>query len=290
MEVTRPLSPKNIGEYYFSAPTSPSHLSRFYNKNSDALFASGNDTGGYGLSSTVPFDWEEKPGTPKSPGRSNIKGDDFAFDMSRNYETAPLSAEELFDGGLIKPLKPPPWLHQSPAARSRQNPGASPRKSISPTRKVIHGALFSQRLNNIKARSLSPIRGRQFSSEDKEGEEVKRNPSASAPGKCNKKWRLKDFFLFRSASEGHAVNKYLKKKYMAALRRTKLRGDRELGVRCRFEDQGTGVGSRAALHGESGRFGGSKEENVHAIQEGDSGSGCNQPDRQLTRQWFRFFS
>ncbi|KAL6504651.1 hypothetical protein OROHE_023409 [Orobanche hederae] len=260
MEVSRPLSPKNIGEYCFSAPTSPSHLSRFYNKNSDDLFAAANDTGGYGLSSTVPFDWEEKPGTPKSPVRSNIEGDDFdfAFEVSRNYETAPLSAEELFDGGLIKPLKPPPCLHFPPAARSRQNLGASPRKSISSTRKVIHGALlFSPRLKNIKARSLSPIRGRQFSSEDKEGEEVKRNLSAPAPGKCNKKWRLKDFFLFRSASEGHAANKDPLKKYTESS---------ESGVR--FEDHGTGVGSRA----------------------GDSGSTCIQPDRQLTRQWFRFFS
>ncbi|KAL6521945.1 hypothetical protein OROMI_031822 [Orobanche minor] len=270
MEVSRPLSPKNIGEYYISAPTSPSHLSQFYNKNSDDLFAAGNDTGGYGLSSTVPFDWEEKPGTPKSPVRSNIEGDvfDFAFDVSRNYETAHLSAEELFDGGLIKPLKPPPCLHFPPAARSRQNVGASQRKSISPTRKVIHGALFSPRLKNIKARSLSPIRGRQFSSEDKEGEEVKRNLSAPAPGKCNKKWRLKDFFLFRSASEGHAANKDLLKKYTAALRKTSFGATDSSESGVRFEDNGTGVGSRA----------------------GDSGSTCIQPARQLTRQWFRFFS
>ncbi|EYU36283.1 hypothetical protein MIMGU_mgv1a012569mg [Erythranthe guttata] len=137
-----PSTPKRIREYYFSAPTSPSHLSEFY-KDFDHFFS--NDGGGAVATSAVPFDWEEKPGTPKSPVRIN-SGDDFVFDVSRDWETASLSAEELFDGGVIKPLKPPPRLQLPPAARRVVGEGgASPgRKSISQTRKMIQGA-FSPR-------------------------------------------------------------------------------------------------------------------------------------------------
>ncbi|KAL3634222.1 hypothetical protein CASFOL_021276 [Castilleja foliolosa] len=234
------LSPKNTtGEYYFSAPTSPSRLSQLYN---DLLAAEDNCDGGGNLISAVPFHWEEKPGTPKSPARTN-NCDDFAFDLSRNYETTPLSADELFDGGVIKPLKPPPRLQFSPAANN------GPRTSLSHTKKKIQGSLFSSRHNNTKkiepfaaaaaergppirrvARSLSPIRNRGLSSEE---EEENKSPSpthtvctalsAAAPVKGFKKWKLKDFFLFRSASEGRAADKDPLKKYTASLRWSRFR-------------------------------------------------------------------
>ncbi|GFP94529.1 hypothetical protein PHJA_001597300 [Phtheirospermum japonicum] len=257
MKVSRPLSPKNTGEYYFSAPTSPSHLSQIYNKGFDDLLADVDDCG---LSSAVPFDWEEKPGTPKSPVRTD-NCDDFAFDLSRNYDTASLSAEELFDGGVIKPLKPPPRLQFPPAAPNGENVVTSPRTSVSHTRKIIQGALFSPRHKNTKeadpfaaaaaaqrgpsnrrvVRSLSPSRDRRFSW--KEEEKKNSTPthtvcsalSAAAVEKGHKKWKLKDFFLFRSASEGRAADKDPLKKYTAALRWSSFRA---------VESSESGSGSR----------------------------------------------
>ncbi|KAL2488724.1 Uncharacterized protein Fot_42016 [Forsythia ovata] len=40
--------------------------------------------------------------------------DDFAFDAGNKLETTYLTIEELFDGGLIKPLKPPPHFRRPP--------------------------------------------------------------------------------------------------------------------------------------------------------------------------------
>ncbi|KAK6160736.1 hypothetical protein DH2020_004117 [Rehmannia glutinosa] len=223
--VTTPLTPKRFGQYYFSAPTSPSHLSKFYRDFDDLFVASGN--GGDDASS----------------------GDDFAFDLSEDWEKASLSADELFDGGVIKPLKPPPPL-KLPAAAKISEKAISP-PTISQTRMIISGA-FSPRHRNKKeiddpllakaapprgrergvnvaksssrraARSLSPLRDTQFPWEE-EKEQISSKPSnvcsaLSAPLKGHKKWRLKDFFLFRSASEGRAADKDPLKKYTAAFR------------------------------------------------------------------------
>ncbi|KAL0366164.1 UNVERIFIED_CONTAM: hypothetical protein Sradi_3506500 [Sesamum radiatum] len=269
-------SPKRFGEYYFSAPTSPSQLSQFP-EDFDDFFAAGNEEGG-GVASAVPFDWEEKPGTPKSPVRVN-NGDDFAFDVSRDWErSASLSAEELFDGGVIKPLTPPPRMQVLPqAAGVSESSLTSPRKSISQTRKIIQGA-FSPRHKSTKerdpfaiaaenaaeeaggpqrgrergvstlsksssrraARSLSPLRDTQYpwpweeeEEEDKEKEQQHDEENSSPPAnfcsalsastKGHKKWRLKDFFLFRSASEGRAAAEDPLKKYTVAARHSSFR-------------------------------------------------------------------
>ncbi|KAL0323087.1 UNVERIFIED_CONTAM: hypothetical protein Sangu_1928000 [Sesamum angustifolium] len=214
-------SPKRFGEYYFSAPTSPSQLSQFP-EDFDDFFAAGNEDGG-GVASAVPFDWEEKPGTPKSPLRVN-SGDDFAFDVSREWErSASLSAEELFDGGVIKPLTPPPRMHVLPqAAGVSEGSLTSPRRSISQTRKIIQGAFsprhkskerdpFAIAAENAAKEAAGPQRGRE------------RGVALSASAKGHKKWRLKDFFLFRSASEGRAAAEDPLKKYTVAARHSSFR-------------------------------------------------------------------
>ncbi|KAI3465398.1 hypothetical protein Pfo_022061 [Paulownia fortunei] len=286
--VSAPSSPKRFGEYYCSAPTSPSHLSQFY-RDFDDLFAASNENGGGGdggSASAVPFGWEEKPGTPKSPPVKNINGDDFAFDVSEDWETASLSADELFDGGVIKPLKPPPRLQLPEATRisehatsHRKKPVAISPSPLSQTRRIIQGA-FSPRHKNKKetdpfeataqnstsaaagpqrgrergvnlsksssrraARSLSPLRDAQYPwEEEKEQPHNAKNSSPStlysalsASVKGHKKWRLKDFFLFRSASEGRAADKDPLKKYTAAFRHSSFRS---------IDSPGSGSGSR----------------------------------------------
>ncbi|KAG8389992.1 hypothetical protein BUALT_Bualt01G0037000 [Buddleja alternifolia] len=218
-----PSTPQRFGEYYFSAPTTPSHLSHFYN-DSDDLYGDG----GGGRASSVAFGWEEKPATPKSPIKINNNGDDFAFDVIGDLETASLSAEELFDGGVIKPLKPPPRLQLPPAAgiiiltnNLRHSNKTSPfavaaqiaAKAASPPQRVRErGGNMSKTSTRRVARSLSPIRDTQY-----QWNKTK-NSSVCSTLAAYKKWWLKDFFLFRSASEGRAAEKDPLKKYTAAFR------------------------------------------------------------------------
>ncbi|KAK4429045.1 hypothetical protein Salat_1204500 [Sesamum alatum] len=266
--VSPPSTPKPFGEYYFSAPTSPSHLSQFY-RDFDEFSVAGNGSRRGGSSSPVPF------------------GDDFAFDViSEDWESASLSADELFDGGVIKPLKPPPpRLHLPAAARVSEHvmlekPATVSASPISQTRKIIQGA-FSPRRKSSKereallgknatraaagsqrgrerggdlpksssrraARSLSPLRDVQYPwEEEKEQAHNAKSSSQStlcsalstapAKGGGHKKWRLKDFFLFRSASEGRAADKDPLKKYTAAFRHSSFRS---------VDSPGSGSGSR----------------------------------------------
>ncbi|KAJ4964534.1 hypothetical protein NE237_016383 [Protea cynaroides] len=136
--ISAPSSPKRFGEFYFSAPTSPARVSAIYR-----------DFNGFS-SSAIPFDWEEKPGTPKSKAGNNNDDDDndgFAFDFSGQIERASLSAEDLFDGGVIRPLKPPPRLQLGDEASNWKSPVTSPRSPRSPIsqgKKMIREA-FSPR-------------------------------------------------------------------------------------------------------------------------------------------------
>ncbi|KAK8506559.1 hypothetical protein V6N12_073514 [Hibiscus sabdariffa] len=144
---TAPSTPRPLGHCFFSAPTSPARLFEFYGE-----FDRYDRESSMGSSPlAIPFDWEEKPGAPKSPRstRNDVVaggGDDFAFDFSVDLEKASRSAEELFDGGRIKPLKPPPRLkvdvynQKSPLLSSPK----SPKSPFSQGKKIIREA-FSPR-------------------------------------------------------------------------------------------------------------------------------------------------
>ncbi|XP_038900517.1 uncharacterized protein LOC120087714 [Benincasa hispida] len=108
-----------------SAPTSPSsHAFNFFRLDDIDV--------PIGSPSAVPFRWEEKPGIPKSPDCSADQ--DFEFHCTRHssFSKSSLSADELFHGGKIKPLKPPPGLQSNISSpRSPHNPRLSPRKTKS---------------------------------------------------------------------------------------------------------------------------------------------------------------
>ncbi|KAK7830795.1 hypothetical protein CFP56_027931 [Quercus suber] len=151
--LSAPSTPRRIGEYYFSAPSSPTRMSEFYqdlnefSRMNESYERKGN------APSMVPFDWEEKPGTPKLPkGSSGTKDeDDFAFDFSEDLEKASLSADVLFDGGKIRPLKPPPRLQLGNKVYEYTNQKSplltprSPRSPISQGRKMVLGAFSPRR-------------------------------------------------------------------------------------------------------------------------------------------------
>ncbi|XP_021802778.1 uncharacterized protein LOC110767913 [Prunus avium] len=147
--MTAPSSPTRFGNYFFSAPTSPTRASSFYSHFNDFS----GENGPRLSASSIPFKWEEKPGIPKS--RATINGDhshhleeDFEFDFSGQLEKASLPADELFDGGKIRPLKPPPRLQvgsngadePGPSGFSPRSP--SPRASrLSQGKKLVQGVL-----------------------------------------------------------------------------------------------------------------------------------------------------
>ncbi|KAF2305759.1 hypothetical protein GH714_008053 [Hevea brasiliensis] len=254
--MTAPSSPQRFGNY-FSAPASPTRVSTFYRELKDVSLA--NNSSSYNSSSSssssIPFDWEEKPGTLKSR-METVK-----------LDRTSLSADELFDGGKIRPLKPPPGYDssvstisspRSPRSRTAQKKDFDPfQAAIEETRRreakhqlnqdqkqhqqitkhatqrrgrerSISGSSSASKSSNYKhkgSRSLSPLRvsDQMLDQEENSQDEKMAAPSSSNPkfssyassflsaisfsSKGYKKWKLKDFLLFRSASEGRAIGK-----------------------------------------------------------------------------------
>ncbi|KAL7155117.1 hypothetical protein ABFS83_03G053200 [Erythranthe nasuta] len=211
---TAPSTPKIGGSYYFSAPASPSHLSHFY-RHFDGFFAASG--GGDGGSAAVP------PPVLVDDG-------DFAFDVSEEWETASLPpADELFHGGVIKPLHEPRLQAAAMLIKTEADPFTAAGLQRGRERVLVKPSKSSSRR---AARSLSPIRDHvqyQWEEENKEPPAPAPPPPSnvcsalSATVKVQRKWRLKDFFLFRSASEGRAAEKDPLKRYTAALRHSSFR-------------------------------------------------------------------
>lgn len=244
--LSAPSTPKRFGNYSLSAPTSPSRMSEFYNYfNNFSMSNNGEEE-----TSGIPFQWEEKPGTPKSPkaATNTNREDDFAFDFSAELEKASLSAEELFDGGKIRPLKPPPprlQIEEFYSTTQQRSPVSSPRSPIeqgkkiirdvfSPRRKKVTDPFVAAEENNQKktenergressstrraTRSLSPCRVAEYPWEEEEKQLQQTNKQSpliktKTTKSSSKKWSLKDFLLFRSASEGRAYDKDPFRKY-----------------------------------------------------------------------------
>ncbi|KAJ7966657.1 AR781, pheromone receptor-like protein [Quillaja saponaria] len=271
-----PSTPKRFENYFFSAPTSPSRMSEFYREFDNFAVTHGSsnrDAIGSSASSSIPFDWEEKPGTPKSSQANNKKHEDkdddddfdFAFFVGEEVEKVSLSAEELFDDGKIKPLKPPPRL-QVDEFTTPKSPLLSPRSPRSPIaqgRKLIRDAFSPKkkkesdpfataadttrnRTENERGRdrtpstlsssnsgrratwSHSPYRISHYSWEEEQQQQeqnTKQPPSLNSKlslpsSKGSRKWRLRDFLLFRSASEGRATDKDPFRKYSVMYRKS----------------------------------------------------------------------
>ncbi|XP_078433289.1 uncharacterized protein LOC144704666 [Wolffia australiana] len=135
--------------------------------------------------------------------------DDFAFHF--NGGSSPLTAAELFDHGVIRPLKPPPRLQSQDSTLSPRSPKSppsrfllSPRRRPTPPPDPFAAAFELARGRDLAppppgrrraARSLSPLR-RLFPAHEK---------APPPPPAGSRRWRLKDLLLFRSASEGRVA-------------------------------------------------------------------------------------
>lgn len=214
-----PSTPRRFGDYFLSAPTSPARMSEFY-REFEEFSISVDDVYGDGSSSATKEAVQDHEA-------------EFAFAFSLDLERTSLSADELFDGGKIKPLKPPQMGGAGVAAAKSS---ASPKQKVDLDKTQKRGrdrtpaALSSS--SRRAARSLSPMRVSQYPWEEEEEDQKrllqrednnkhqrsnfalapKDQSSSSSSSSSNKssssrKWSLKDLLLFRSASEGRATDK-----------------------------------------------------------------------------------
>ncbi|XP_065855237.1 uncharacterized protein [Euphorbia lathyris] len=207
--ITAPSSPQRFGgNLFLTAPPSPSSSSFYRHFNQDA--------------------------SPPSNDADNCSQDfhflddhDFEFDFSGQLDRTSLSADELFDGGKIRPLKPPPGYDSSTASPERQR-GRERTTSGSKSPNYVHKG----------SRSVSPLRVSDLildEEEDNSTHDCKTetsNPKSSYASsflsaisfssKGYKKWKLKDLLLFRSASEGRAIGKDQLNKYTVLSKRSQV--------------------------------------------------------------------
>ncbi|XP_010916657.1 uncharacterized protein [Elaeis guineensis] len=210
--VSAPSSPKPFGNpsdcyFYASAPTSPSRAAAVY-----AHF----------------FDWEDKPSRPKPDDDDDDGEFDFAVGFDRQLQkkgptTNLAAADELFENGRIRPLKPPPHLHHPIKDDTRgttwQGGGGLRSPQVVSEEKVVKdrgrtpSTLSTTRAGSRRgSRSLSPIRGdgdfhKSLTSSSSSSTTTTTTTSSLIRSGGSKKWRLKDLLLFRSASEGRVIGR-----------------------------------------------------------------------------------
>ncbi|KAK7310486.1 hypothetical protein RJT34_08039 [Clitoria ternatea] len=232
--LSAPSSPKRFGEYYLSAPSSPTRLSQLYND----------------------FDYfsSSSPPVPSSVEDAPTKDDDdeensFAFFVNDESHKSSRSAEELFDGGKIKPLN----LNESEQRRGRERNRASTTTTTSST---------SNSTGRRVTRSHSPYRKPSHYNleleqqprshkEDPNSTTLSSNNSNAlfstlSSSKGSKRWRLRDFLLFRSASEGRGSSKDPLRKYSVGYK--KNNEEVVKGSSFRSSDLSSGNGSRKKGH------------------------------------------
>lgn len=178
---------------YTSAPSSPKQLTELYCGFDELLI----DVGATCIRSPamVPFAWEEKPGVPKTPKK--LSEDEFSFDVSCHISSDSVPADDLFHGGVIKTVDSPRKVERE-RGRDRGFSSAS--------------RLPSSR--SRRTRSLSPLGA---STQRREQMVTPSSPTPSENG--SKKWSFMDLLLFRSASDGRAMDRDPLKKYSANFRK-----------------------------------------------------------------------
>uniref|UniRef100_A0A0D9WN85 Uncharacterized protein n=1 Tax=Leersia perrieri TaxID=77586 RepID=A0A0D9WN85_9ORYZ len=194
--------------------------------------------------SSVPFDWEERPGTPKAGlaggGGGAAVWDDTEFEFGTVVDKAapeerlttadelfekgrirplkaplPKTADEVSDKGKIRPLKPPPGLldggsvASSPRSPMTRGGGLrSPRRRSRVSSGVDFDPFAAALLEATKAPSPSPL----GVGKEANGIEAKKSDDLFSTRPASKsagwrRWRLSDLLLFRSSSEHGRVSR-----------------------------------------------------------------------------------
>ncbi|XP_047149134.1 uncharacterized protein LOC124821310 [Vigna umbellata] len=212
--LSAPSSPKRFGEYFcLSAPSSPS---RFFAQ----------------FDSLYDLEHRHGHGADHNDKTEDEDEDGFAFFVDGESKS-PRSAEELLDGGKIKPLIEDDLLD---SVKSPLLPPAQPRRSSKAQGKKKEGeeeeeedrrgrdrSVCSSSNRSRVTRSLSPCNRVSHYIWDEESNQAQENKegsvsdavSLSSTSKSSRKWRLRDFLLFRSASEGRGSSKDPLRKFPA---------------------------------------------------------------------------
>lgn len=226
--ITAPSSPQRFGNFFFSVPTSPT---RNNNVSSAASVSSS--------SSSV----------PQQPINNNEVDFEFNFSCHLERSEPSLSADELFHAGKILPLnlKKEEVVVQGEGAAQQQraSPFFIPSKGSGKRSFFkVSGSSSSNRHSSSVSESESECddvfsKGGNSECVSSTTTSAKTLTSESAPSSTflsflsfsrgyYRKWRLKDFLLFRSASEGRATDKdplsWRRKKY-AVLSKTTAHED-----------------------------------------------------------------
>lgn len=237
--------------HFTSAPASPRRAAAIY-----AHFAAEEGSNGGGrdgddedeeefqprgsYATSVPFDWEERPGTPKAGigggGNAAVWDDDADFDFGTAASNAAVpeqeltAADELFEKGRIRPLKPlepaekgkirplkpPPGLLDGGSVASSPRSPMTPRGGgmWSPRRRSRVGSGFdfdpfaAALLEATKAPSpLGPLPSNKEANSASGSPPKKPAPRPASRSAGWRRWRLSDLLLFRSSSDVGRVNK-----------------------------------------------------------------------------------
>ncbi|PNX98082.1 hypothetical protein L195_g023112 [Trifolium pratense] len=245
--ITAPSSPQRFANnFFFSAPTSPSRVSPLFPAQSS----------------------HPEPNHSHNNNYSLGNDDDFAFDFSGNLQRDSLSAaDELFHGGKIRPLKPPQRFHSgdipiSPITQKKNtvyDDDHDHERDLDQFEAAIEEKLRYKeekrgRERNLSSgrkgsRSLSPLR---VSDIVENSEDVSVSVSSSTSNmksflsftKGYRKWRIRDFLLFRSASEGRANEKDPLRKYTALSKKSAAAAEDDVRNSSFRSTEGSGSFSR----------------------------------------------
>ncbi|KAK1427388.1 hypothetical protein QVD17_16071 [Tagetes erecta] len=191
--------PSQADACYTSAPSSPTRLPELY-CDFDKLLIAANDASRTTSLATVPFAWEEKPGVPKTP--IDVLEDDFSFDVSCHFDGESTPSEYVFNYGIIKTVDPLPCGEERGVERERGR-----------ERGVSTSRLPSSR--SRRTRSMSPL----GCSDHRRQQVVAPLSPAPSTESGSKRWSLLDLLLFRSSSDGRAMDRDPLKKYSANFRK-----------------------------------------------------------------------
>ncbi|TYH85438.1 hypothetical protein ES332_D02G266500v1 [Gossypium tomentosum] len=172
--MTAPSSPRRFGNFLYSVPTTPTRVSSFCpHLENDGRSVDGGCEGGDGGGS-----------------------EDFEFNFIGQLEKTPLSADELFDGGKIRPLKPQ-QLDPFETAMEESRKRVTLLNTVHKKSKSLSSFGVSD--------DIIMLETEQSSSKSQKFNAKSSVFSIFSLPKGNKKWKLKDLLLFRSKSESRAT-------------------------------------------------------------------------------------
>lgn len=199
-------------DFYFSEPTSPTHFLKADHLNTAI---SGEDL----RRRAVPFDWDKHNETT----HRNFHGDEeerlstsscadhsFEFEFSSRHseaDTDPVSAEDLFINGQIRPLNQPksfrfegrnPWPPRPSKLTNDRSSSSSEPKVRTSLRNFLTDETGNTNTNTNKMSAKAEDKFFQIHEGIKEG---KSKDSRSYLRGLSKRWSIKDF-LYRSSSDG----------------------------------------------------------------------------------------